>query len=78
MSCAFGLGECAQFTRKRLMGLLSWLGGDPESKLQKQIAVKSEAAMQLQRSGKIKEYAAAMSEVEALGQKLDDLREQKG
>ena len=39
---------------------------EPGSKLQKQISKKQELAMQLQRNGKLREYAEIMKEIDTL------------
>ena len=43
---------------------------NPQKKLQRQIKSKLEAAMELQRAGKLRESADLMKEVEALEQQL--------
>ena len=48
---------------------------NPKKKLQKKISAKLEAAMQLQRSGKLRESADLMKEVEIMEKELIGLEE---
>ncbi len=50
--------------------MFGWLKRDPEKKLQKQIATRYEAATELQRNGKLREYADVMAEIEKLEDEL--------
>ena len=45
---------------------------EPGLKLQKQISKKQELAMQLQRNGKLREYAEVMKEIETLELKYEE------
>ena len=65
--------RCGGLNYKAVMGVFSWLSGNPEQKLHKQIAAKSETALQFQRNGKMKEFAEASAEVAKLEQQLDAL-----
>ena len=56
--------------------MFGWFKQSPEKKLQKKIESRYAEAVQLQRSGKIREYANAMAEIEALEEELASLHEQ--
>lgn len=62
------------------MGFLNLLKRDPTKTLKKRIATQWETSMQLQRQGKIVEYAEAVAEAERLQAELDALTspEQEG
>ena len=45
----------------------------PGTKLKKAIVIKQEKAMQLQRNGKLREYAVIMSEIENLEKKYEEV-----
>ena len=45
----------------------------PGAKLKKAIAIKQERAMQLQRNGKLREYAVIMSEIENLEKQYEEV-----
>ncbi len=49
---------------------------DPRKKLEKQYAELMAAAMQIQRSGDLKAYAAKIEEAEAIQQKLTELEKE--
>lgn len=55
--------------------MFGWFKQSPAKKLQKQIDAKRAAAVQLQRNGKIREYATVMAEIEALEEELSALDE---
>ena len=46
---------------------------EPGTKLKKAIAIKQEKAMQLQRNGKLREYAVIMSEIENLEKQYEEV-----
>ncbi|MFT4978261.1 MAG: hypothetical protein ACI8S6_004169 [Myxococcota bacterium] len=50
--------------------MFGWFKQSPEKKLQKQIDAKQEEALQLQRNGKLREYAVLTQEIEALEDEL--------
>ena len=45
----------------------------PGTKLKKAIAIKQEKVMQLQRNGKLREYAVIMSEIENLEKQYEEV-----
>ena len=51
----------------------SFLKKDPGAKIRSTIAKKQEQAMQLQRNGKLREYAEIIKEVETLEAQYDEL-----
>ncbi|MEL6347928.1 MAG: DUF6435 family protein [Myxococcota bacterium] len=53
--------------------MFGWFKQNPAKKLQKQIDAKRAAAVQLQRDGKIREYATMMAEIEALEDQLAEM-----
>ncbi len=58
--------------------MLSWFRRDPaaarQKKLEAQIQKKYEAAVALQRNGRLREYGDAMKEIETLEAELDGLK----
>lgn len=56
--------------------MLSFFKKDPKKALEKEIARKSEAAVALQRNGKLREYGALMAEIDKLEAKLRALEVQ--
>jgi cell fate (sporulation/competence/biofilm development) regulator YmcA (YheA/YmcA/DUF963 family) len=50
--------------------MLSFFRPDPKKKLQKRIAARYDEAVALQRNGKLREYGAAMKEIEQLEAEL--------
>ena len=55
--------------------MFGWFKSDPIKKLRKQISSKEEQAMQLQRNGKLREFAELTKEIEGLQDELEALRE---
>lgn len=55
--------------------MFGWFKSDPIKKLRKQISSKEEQAMQLQRNGKLREFAELTKEIEGLQDQLEALRE---
>ena len=53
--------------------LLSFMQGGKGTKLKKAIVIKQEKAMQLQRNGKLREYAVIMSEIENLEKRYEEV-----
>ena len=53
--------------------MFGWFKQSPEKKLQKKIEARYKEAVQLQRNGKIREYAHAMAEIESLEDELQAL-----
>ena len=56
--------------------MFGWFKPDPEKQLRKQLDAKREEAINFQRNGKIREFAQAIKEAEALEDKLIELRAQ--
>lgn len=56
------------------MGILDLFKTDPEKKLRTLIAKKSEAAMQFQRNGKLREFGELSAEVAELEKELESLQ----
>lgn len=56
--------------------MFGWFKSDPIKKLRKQISSKEEQAMQLQRNGKLREFAELTKEIEGLQDQLEALREE--
>ncbi|MCG5055016.1 MAG: hypothetical protein KA712_18790 [Myxococcales bacterium] len=56
------------------MGLFDWFRRDPAAELARRVAAKWEEAMQLQRRGKIVEYAEAVAEAERLQAELEGVK----
>ena len=54
--------------------MFSMFKKDPAAKLEKEIMQKMNASVQLQRNGKIKEFAEASKEIAELQDKLDALK----
>ena len=54
----------------------SYFRKDPGAKLRSPIAKKQEQAMQLQRNGKLREYAEIIKEIEALEAQYDELADE--
>lgn len=50
--------------------MFGWFKKSPEQKLQNQIEVRYATALQLQRNGKLREYAAIMAEINELEEQL--------
>ncbi|TXB61588.1 DUF6435 family protein [Phaeodactylibacter luteus] len=58
--------------------MFGWFKKDPEKELEKKYEKLMEEAMQIQRSGDIKSFAAKSAEAEAVAQELEQLRADKG
>ena len=58
--------------------MFGWFKKDPEKELEKKYEKLMEEAMQIQRSGDIKAFAAKSAEAEAVAQELEQLRADKG
>lgn len=56
--------------------MFGWFKSDPIKKLRKEISSKEEQAMQLQRNGKLREFAELTKEIEGLQDQLEALRAQ--
>jgi hypothetical protein len=56
--------------------MFGWFKSDPIKKIRKEISTKEEEAMQLQRNGKLREFAELTKEIEGLQDQLDALRAQ--
>ena len=54
--------------------MFGFFSSDPIKKIENQIKKKYTQSVQLQRSGKIKEYGRIMKEIEGLEEKLERLR----
>ena len=57
--------------------MFGWLKKDPAAKLEREIIKKMTASIELQRNGKIKEFALATAEIEKMRDELDKLRPPK-
>lgn len=53
--------------------MFGWFKQSPEKKLQKQITARYTEATQLQRNGKLREYAALMTEITRLEDELQSI-----
>lgn len=58
--------------------MFGWFKSDPIKKLRKEISAKEEQAMQLQRNGKLREFAELTREIEGLQDQLAELRAEAG
>ncbi|MFT5586533.1 MAG: hypothetical protein ACI9VR_004132 [Cognaticolwellia sp.] len=56
--------------------MFGWFKSDPIKKIRKEISAKEEEAMQLQRNGKLREFAELTKEIEGLQDQLEALRAQ--
>ena len=56
--------------------MFGWFKSDPIKKIRTEISTKEEEAMQLQRNGKLREFAELTKEIEGLQDQLDALRAQ--
>ena len=53
--------------------MFGWFKQSPEKKIQKQITARYAEATQLQRNGKLREYAAVMTEISKLEDELQSI-----
>lgn len=54
--------------------MFSWFKRSPTKALEREVDRKYEAAVQLQRSGRLREYGVLMKEIESLEAELAELR----
>lgn len=69
--------RCGRLLLSKTITMFGLFKKDPIKKLEKEHAKLLEEAMNIQRSGDIKGYAAKMAEAEELEKKIAEMREEK-